>query len=151
MILPKQHFFQFKQAWKQAINSPKNKRTIRIAIQHDNNDTPISYVDEAWITAEHMLLHNIICGKPLLTGFVETTTRNTPENLSRLHNTYVYLKKLKYKIELAKKIVNPETSNVIPCDSHFIDRFLKPFNGTVTIADISKINLDEIETVLLFD
>lgn len=149
----KEHYLEFRKAWAVAVNDERAKQTL-VKYEHTpwgwKKGTVVSACDrrKGWITAAHHVVFNVLCERPVDTGFT-TTKKEVRIANGALWNSGIFratsqlngiIKQIQY---IAK---HP--------DSHFswhetnVNNFLEPFNGTVTREMITKLEIADTQQYL---
>ncbi len=138
----KEHYLQFLQAWKQAVNSPSVKST---------KDPIYGNKLSGSVRSEHYMLYNILRGRSADVGFTPISNKNklmngVPLNLE-LHNArWAIERAANAAVDVQRKLT---TASFLEFAQRTVDQMLAPFNGTVTtemLEDIHRI-LPKIERV----
>ena len=112
----KKQYLQFRKAWANAVNSPRAKhwRTPgTIWVVDDPKHEWIGHYElcgwqrhDGWINASHIVLYNIIRGKPITNGFVPITNAvKVANNKYPMYTCWNAVMELKYYVEKAQKLV----------------------------------------------
>lgn len=157
----KQHYLNFRKAWAEAVNSPKNKSTK---------------TQNPWITSTHVLLFCLLTEKSALKAFTPVTNKNKllngtnpfyglasayaslKRNLANAKDYQTYMSNAANNIPLDKWSKRKGiTDNEVWLDraktrKEYLDQFLAPFNGTVTIGMLYYLSTQVIfEQTTIFD
>jgi len=143
----KEQYFYFRKMWADAVNSPKSKSTV---IQGNYG----AYREAGWLKAEHMMLCNILRQRSFDRGFSPVTSKNKLENGAHINaGLYFACNELRDSVVRAKKIMianesgglfkKKETPN--EWDVKYVTKFLAPFNETVSVEMLSKVELPEVQ------
>ncbi len=114
----KEHYLQFKAAWKKAVNSPKTKSKLETTEAYSGGTCVVRR--KGWITATHHLIYNLLRGYDASRGFTPVTNKNKLTNDAYInHGLYEAYWYARYYASR--------------------DEFLKPFDGTVTKEMMSRL------------
>lgn len=130
----KEQYLTFRKAWADATNDPRAKKTL---VEVKNRQGGIDRVRKSgWLTASHQMLYNILRGRSFDTGFTPVTNATKLRNGAYLNYSLVMSRMfLNRHINDAKKAV--KDGDVFGSDS--LQKFLEPFDGTVTIQMLAAV------------
>jgi len=151
----KEQFLHFKKVWSQAVNSEKAKKKV-VERTYAISGTEHSYteLEKGWLTGTHHLIYTLMRGRDVYKSFTPTTSKNKLSNGAFInYGLYNARYNLGYMAGRAKQfITNVEKTNegkswfgrkrVIFSDHSQLEKFLLPFEGTVT--PLMLIKLDEL-------
>jgi hypothetical protein len=115
----KDQYIAFRNAWKQASHSAREK---------------------GWIQAAHHVLLNVLRGRSVDNGFTPITNKNKLANGAYInHGLYFAVSDLKRMIQSA------QSDKLSDWQKSRLEDFLAPFNGTVTVEMLAKVTLPNIQ------
>ena len=121
----KEQYISFRHAWSNAA-------------RNSEKDT------SCWLQAEHHILFNLLCGKPVDHGFTPVTNKNKLKSGTYInHGLYFGMMTLATLHDTAKKIVNGTSPNAWRAER--LVEFLEPFNHTVTVDLFASLDLPKVE------
>jgi len=175
-FIDKQHYLNFRKAWAEAVNSPKAKPHTEpcsewISQTQKSTENTGTQKMSGWITSRHNLLFCILTEKSVLKAFTPVTNKNKILNgmnpFLGLSSAYDSLRR---HLANANDYINflTNAANNIPLDKwskrkgmtdnevwldrandrkKYLDGFLAPFNGTVTINMLVELSKNISESV----
>lgn len=149
-LFTKEQYLNFKAAWKQATNSERVKHYFteeKRYVRTPGGGLTATYMKvrkSGWIRAEHHILYNLLRGKKPHTGFTLTTNDNKIRSGCILNGGYVDgMWRLRFHVNSAHKIFEHGPSQLWHDEQAVrrVERFLEPFNGTISTEDLAQIEL----------
>jgi hypothetical protein len=153
----KQNYMTFRKAFAEAQISPRNKK---------GKPGPHGEKSPGWISSSHFILLNIIRGLPWYRGFSPKTSKNYIENFGNadqgILDAWHHLANV---VQCAKKLLDPTRIKIpsyydnkqkdkekfiartLANSQAFVNDFLEPFSGTLTLADLVKISIPKFSIV----
>lgn len=161
----KDDYRYFRKSWAAAVADPRAKSKVVACDQWIRNDHGTwrhskgtgRCKQHGWIESSHMVLFNLIRGKPLDRGFAPITN---PRKLKSVYTPWQHFNdavdELDRMVELAQKYTTNPVRN--HHDYHELTRvmdFLEPFRtstfqGTITIMDLANIDRSYFQTIRIF-
>jgi len=117
----KEQYLHFRKVWAQATNSPKAKKTL----QQDSYGT---WRKSGWLTATHHMVYALLRGRDAMNGFTPITSHTKLEN-----GAYINEGLYEARCEL-RKLAGSSKNN------KDLEKFLEPFEGTVTLKMLGKLS-----------
>ena len=117
----KEQYLHFRKVWSQAVNSEKAKKTR-------HQDSYGTWRKSGWLTATHHMVYALLRGRDAMNGFTPITSRNKLENGSYI-NEGLY--------EARNELRSSAGSNK---NNEALEKFLEPFEGTVTLKMLGKLS-----------
>ena len=146
----KEQYLKIKEAWSAAVNSPKTKSHLKPCdeyikqphYRYEFSRGTGTEVVPGWITSAHMMLYNIIRGKHPQHGFRPFSRCSKIQGMGMIN-------KGAYEAYTALKnhMWNARQDWINDFQKEKLDRFLEPFNGTLTQEDLKNIDLPEVNIV----
>jgi len=147
-----EHFYEFKAAWANAVNSPEAKKTYLPCDEYRYDIKKGTFIEgwepygsggyvhvskgtgtevfKGWVKAEHTILYNILRGKPLHTGFnAVSNPKKRNRWTSDMNMFYLAVIGLENRVTWAKDLIE---------DDNAMEKFRKE-NGVITVVE--KLNL----------
>ena len=155
----KTHYQSFRQAWANAVNSVTNKSYTKscdeiITIpntcgQYEISTGTGSEKVPAPITAEHMVLFNLLLDRPIHTGFTPITNKTKLANGAYINQGFYFaVSSLSTTIKIVKKLLNNEGKQIVNLarryDIERIEKLISPFNGTVTLDMLANLQIPKV-------
>jgi len=165
----KEQYLNFRKAWAAAVNDERAKSKIVSCDEHKY----VNYIwtrvegtgrcrEKGWINAAHMLLFNLLTGKPFYNGFTSTTNSRKLYH-SRLINQGLFdashgLERIiGYAHQHVQREALPEdVKNKTPYYTHqyrreTLEKFLEPFDGHLTAYQLCQVEVPRVKPVGMWD
>lgn len=151
----KEQYLNFRKAFASAVNDPRSRK--------GKPQPPHGYRQKGWMTAAHYMLLNAVRGLPVTRGFMPYTkslvlqngilpdhnidySRRVLENAIAAAKDYVEAKPADTSNSWRYGKVTQEQANKKKQDglAAGCNAFLEPFNGALSIADLARLNINNI-------
>lgn len=151
----KLEYLMFKEAWKEAVNSPRAKpynHKYTTKSWRDGSTIEVCERRPGWITSSHVLFYAFVRGKDLRTIFPPVTNptrlRNGAILNHGLYEAYRYLSFLvdRYSCAIKDPKHNQFSMSYRQYYNDWMKGFVKPFNGTLT-GEHLQLALEEIPEI----
>lgn len=98
------------------------------------------------LTAAHMVMFNILCGRPHDRGFTPITKTTKLLNGAYLnHGLYFAVDDLKRIVGYAKSVVGSKEAKLSSWNQDRLEDFLKPFDGVITVELLASVEVPEVK------
>lgn len=162
----KEHYFAFRKAWAVAVNDPRAKPHLEpcneFVYRTNTFGQKIHYkpiISEGtgkkripgWLTRSHHVLYNLLLNRPVETGFTPITNKTKLKNGTYFNfGLYFAVRELKWFIDFEIKRSQREVEGWFKQENkdwatEKVEKFLAPFDGTVTIDMILALEIPKIE------
>jgi len=150
----KQHYLNFRKAWTNAVNSPRAKSHLE-PWDEWHKTKPITRGTgkiriQGWITGAHVILYNLLREKQSHDGFTPITNKHRLLNGAYLtHGLYFATYELNDYCGMAKAILSNNSPFYYPHANDSVEKFLEPFEGTVTPEMLSMITTEKVNQICI--
>lgn len=167
----KEQYLAFRKAWARAVNNDRRFSTLEpcdewIKEAGHNGRRGFGAVSEGtgkvrvpgWITATHHVLYNILRNRPIETGFTPVSKTSRLQNgayinhglyfaVDTLINHITYAKQHKTLVKQAEEAKKkyPNSYAVSEGKIKRLEKFLEPFDGTVSIELLASIEVPKVD------
>lgn len=160
----KEHYLTFRKAWASAVNDPRAKSHIEPCDEYLDSRDELGHWRKGriskgtgkkrvrgWLTGAHHILFNLLLDRPIETGFTPVTSKTKLEGGMYFNfGLYFAVHELKWFIDFDVKRSRRELDRFFKEENRqwamqSVEKFLAPFNGTVTVDMILALDIPKIE------
>jgi len=139
----KTEYLNFRAAFAAACNDARRKSTMKKEYCESS-----LYKEQGWLRSEHFLLLNILCGRPIHSGFTLITNKIKLENGAYINaGLYEAAYRLKRVVKDVAVIREGHCRWSAERAELRVAKFLEPFGDTLSVAKLGMIDVPEVNPI----